>query len=781
MLSIITLISLLWVESFSAVSFTSEDPLDLLSSYLIQVQSEPDTSRVDALIGKIRKYRFSEPDRAKIIADSALIIARISDFKTREAEILNQMGIIASVQGDSPKALEHFLEVLRVREEIGDLSGIARIQNNLGVLYKNLGDFDRSLEFHSASLNSKRKLGDSLGISRSLNNIGEIYQQKEQTDTSKEYFEEALGLMLRLDFKEGLAAVYNNLGEVYKLQGDIRTAINYHSQSLEIEKELGNTPGIGISYLNIASLFLLVNQPQIAISNYKEAVGYFKVVNDLPGLEKAYKDLATTYSEIGNFEESLYYFQLQSDLKDSLSSIETNRQLAELQTKYESEKQTQEIALLSERSNNQENQIAQQSKTRNLLIIITVLLFVIVFILFRSNRLRKKTNELLVQKNKEIEKAAELKEQFLSVMSHEIRTPMNAVVGMTNLLLSESPRDDQKEYLETLKFSSNSLLRIVNDVLDYNKAGSGKIELESIGFRPLFLFSSVYQSFYHQAIEKGIHLTVNPDEKIPEFLKGDPTRLTQILNNLISNALKFTDEGSVTVDVSLIDQTEQEAVLNFRVSDTGIGIEESKREVIFESFIQASKETHRKYGGSGLGLAITKKLVELYGGELKVVSTIGKGTSFSFSISFPKAKASQMLNEKRKDLNALESLKGIRVLLVEDNPVNIQVIRQFLKKWDINLEICVNGEYAIDAVKQNRFDLILMDLHMPIMDGYQATQIIRSMEKKAIKEIPIVALTASNIFEEHEQAYEAGVNEIVPKPFDPSLLHDTILKYSNRN
>lgn len=781
MLSIITLISLLWVVSFSAVSFTSGDIPDRLNSESFQLSLQTDSARVDAMINEIREFRFSEPLRAKIYADSALVITRLSGLKKREAEILNQLGIIASVQGDSPKALEYFLEVLRVREEIGDLSGVSRIQNNLGILYKNLGDFDRSLEFHTASLDSKRKLGDSLGIARSLNNIGEIYQQREQTDTSKKYFEEALELMLRLDFKEGLAAVYNNLGEAYKLQGNINSAINYHSQSLEIEKELGNTPGIGISYLNIASLFLLVNQPQIAINNYKEAVVYFKAVNDLSGLEKAYKDLATTYSVTENFEESLYYFQLHSELKDSLSSVETTRQLAELQTKYESEKQQQEIALLNERSAIQEIQLSQQTRTRNFLIIITGLLVVIAVILFRSNKIRKKANELLVQKNKEIEEAAELKAQFLSVMSHEIRTPMNAVVGLSNLLLDENPRGDQKEYLETLKFSSDSLLNIVNDVLDYNKAELGKIELESIGFRPLFLLSNVYQSFYHQAIEKGIHLVVNPDEKIPEFLKGDPTRLTQILNNLISNALKFTEEGSVTIDVLLTDHTEQEATLNFRVSDTGIGIEEGKREAIFESFIQASKETHRKFGGSGLGLAITKKLVELFGSEIKVVSTVGKGTTFSFSLTFPKTKASNMPKEARKDFSSLESLRGIKVLLVEDNPVNIQVIRQFLKKWGINPEVCVNGKYAIDAVKQNKFDVILMDLHMPIMDGYQTTQRIRAMKEVTIKNVPIVALTASNVFEEHAQAYDAGVNEIVPKPFEPAMLHETILKYSKRN
>ncbi len=780
MLSFLMLTSLLWFESIFAVSHSSGDIVTKFVTTDSQVYSISDSLHVDDLLDEVRIYRFSEPDRAKQLADSALVLARLLDYKTREAEILNQLGIIASVQGDSPTALEYFLSVLRVREDIGDTPGIARIQNNLGILYKNLGDFDKSLEFHSKSLDSKRVLNDSLGIARSLNNIGEIYQQKEETDTSKKYFEEALEIMLILDFKEGLAAVYNNLGEAYKLQGNINAAINFHSQSLEIEKELGNTPGIGLSYLNIASLFLLVNQPQIAINNYKEAIPYFQQVHDLAGLEKAYKDLATTYSEIENFEESLYYFQLHSSLKDSLVSVETNRQIAELQTQYESEKQKQEIELLNERSAVQEMQLTQKTKTRNLLLVITILLLIIAFILFRSNGQRKKANLLLIQKNEEIEQAAQLKAQFLSVMSHEIRTPMNAVVGMSNLLMSENPREDQHEYLETLNFSANNLLEIVNDVLDYNKAESGKIELESIDFKPLFLLSNVYQSFYHQAIDKGIHFTVNPDQKIPEHLKGDPTRLTQILNNLISNALKFTEEGSVTIDVSLVDQTEEEVTLNFRVTDTGIGIEEDKKEAIFESFIQANSETHRKYGGSGLGLAITKKLVELHESEIKIVSTVGKGTSFSFEITFFKGAESGFQVGQKRDLKSLESLEGTKVLLVEDNPINIQVIRQFLKKWDINPEICVNGQYAVNAVKESNFDVVLMDLHMPVMDGYEATKRIRSMKDDKTKGVPIVALTASNVFEEHTQAYDAGVNEIVPKPFEPAVLHETILRHSRQ-
>ncbi len=762
-----------YLESKEQLSINAAEASVSLSQNL----NQSDSVQVVQFIDDIKTFRFSEPEKARLFADSALVIARSANLKFQEAEILNQLGIIASVLGDAPSALENFLAVLRVREEIQDLHGIARIQNNIGILYKNIGDLDKSLNFHNQSLRTKKILDDSLGIARSLNNIGEIHLQKGEITTSKGFFDEALGLMLTLDFEQGKAAVFNNLGEVYKLQDDINTAISYHTKSLEIEKEQGNIPGIGYSYLNIASLFLLVDQPEIAIKNYEEAITYFEQINDLSGLKDAYKNLAATYSDVEAFEESLYYFQLHASLKDSLVSIETNRQIAELQTQYESEKQKQEIELLNERSRLQVAQLEHNANTRNMLFLVLALLVVIAIVLFRTNRISKKANELLRQKNKEIEEAARLKTQFLSVMSHEIRTPMNAVIGMTNLLANENPREDQKEYLDTLDFSAKNLLEIVNDVLDYNRVESGKVSLEVIEFKPLFLFSNVYQSFYHQAVKKNIHLTVTPDEKIPEVLKGDPTRLTQILNNLISNAIKFTETGSVTVDVSLSEQTESTATLEFRVSDTGIGIPADKVDIIFESFIQASEKTHRKYGGSGLGLAITKKLLELHGSQIKVVSTVGKGTTFSFSVTYLKAEKVSVPNLGKRDLASLESLEGAKVLVVEDNLVNTQVLLHFLKRWDITPKVCTDGKKAIEAVKESNYDVVLMDLHMPIMDGYEATKRIRLLEDKSISTIPIVALTASNVFEEHAQAFDAGVNEIVPKPFEPSMLHEVIQKY----
>lgn len=760
-----------------AVKSASSNYLDSQTFTQDQNLSQPN-SKIQSYIDLVIEHRFSNPNLAKIYADSALALISLDSQKPFEAEIYNQLGIIASVQGDAPTALQYFLDVLRVREDIGDTAGIAKIENNLGILYKNLGELDFSLEFHQRSLETKRSLDDSLGIARSLNNIGEIYHLKENQSVAKDYFQQAMELMITLNFEPGLAAVYNNMAEVHRISGDTRTAIDYHQRSLIIEKKLGDRNGVGYSYMNIASLFNQLGRNNIAISNYENAIAEFEAVQNLSGLMNAYNDLAMTYASIDSFRAALDYSKLHASIKDSLQSIDNQNRIAELRATFNAEKQDQEIALLNEQTALQELKLSQEAKIRNLLILVLVLVVGGLILLYNQIRAKKKLNELLMLQNKQIEDAAEQKAQFLSVLSHEIRTPMNAVVGMTNLLVSENPRADQKQYLDVLSFSSTNLLSIVNDVLEYSKAEADKIELEQIDFPLLPLLTNIYQSFYNQAIKKDVYLRFDHDDRIPEYLIGDPTRLTQVLNNLVSNALKFTQKGSVDVAVKLVDQSDEEARIYFEVKDTGIGVPKDRLDTIFESFSQATKEVHRKYGGTGLGLTITKRLLALHNSEIKVESEVGVGTTFSFEIVYKKGKYDHKKSFDRKELEALEPLQNVSALLVEDNPVNIQVLKIFLSKWGIVPTICENGLEAMRELQKQNFDIILMDLHMPIKDGYETTLEIREKQKDQEKKTPIIALTASNVFEEHKKAYDVGVDTIVPKPFDPVTLYQIIAKYT---
>ncbi len=385
---------------------------------------------------------------------------------------------------------------------------------------------------------------------------------------------------------------------------------------------------------------------------------------------------------------------------------------------------------------------------------------------------RSYTQRQIITAREEAEEATQAKTDFLSTMSHEIRTPMNAVIGMTHLLMEENPRDDQLKSLKTLKFSADLLLSLINDILDFSKIESGKIELEFVDFNLKNMLHGIKAAQGTKAQEKHVKLKLRWDEDVPLMVVGDMTRLGQIINNLVSNAVKFTQEGEVSIEIDLIEEKEHKVRLSFKVRDTGIGISENQIEAIFEEFSQASSSTTRKFGGTGLGLAITKKLLELQGSQIEVTSEVGVGSVFSFKLEL--RKSNKVVNEAgatKSNIEFGQSLEGLRVLLVEDNPVNQYVVTRFIKKWEASLDIANNGQEAVEKVKQKSYDVILMDIQMPIMDGYESTKQIRAWEQQEEKDpVYIIALTASATLAAKDKVKELGMDEFLTKPFDPKEL-----------
>ena len=375
-------------------------------------------------------------------------------------------------------------------------------------------------------------------------------------------------------------------------------------------------------------------------------------------------------------------------------------------------------------------------------------------------------------------KANKAKDEFLSTMSHEIRTPLNAVVGISNVLLMNDPLPDQIENLNALKFSSNHLMGLINDILDFNKIEEGKIDFESSEFSLKHLIEGIDNTLGFVAREKGLKFVTKTDSNVPQVLKGDGTRLNQVLTNLINNAIKFTEEGKIILDIETIHIDEKEVKLHFEVIDTGIGIEKEKLEKIFESFTQANSKINRKYGGTGLGLAISSKLLLLQKSVLKVKSDYGSGTSFYFDLSFEASDRFDVQAPKYVQVQpSFSGLEGLEVLVAEDNKMNVLVIKQFFKKWKISMDLAVNGQIALEMVKQKEYDLVLMDLQMPIMDGYSSTIAIRNLEDEKISSIPIVALTASAHIEVLTKTKELGMNNYLSKPFDPVDLYQLLKSY----
>jgi PAS domain S-box-containing protein len=368
------------------------------------------------------------------------------------------------------------------------------------------------------------------------------------------------------------------------------------------------------------------------------------------------------------------------------------------------------------------------------------------------------------------ENALKAKQQFLSNMSHEIRTPMNAIIGFTKVLLKTNLSTKQQEYLEAIKLSGNSLIVLINDILDLAKVDAGKMIFEQTPFKLFSSISAMLHLFETKIREKNIALIKDYGKEIPEVLLGDSVRLHQIILNLMSNAVKFTAKGSITVSVHLLAEDEEKVTLEFSVSDTGIGIAEDKIATIFENFQQASSDTSRLYGGTGLGLAIVKQLVESQGGSVRVKSVVNKGSTFSFILSFQKTIA-EVESEAKIEEEDTEII-DIKVLVVEDIPLNQLLMKTILDEFGFELDIASNGKIAIDFLKSESYDIILMDLQMPVMNGFETTDYIRNTMNS---NIPIIALTADVTTVDLTKCKTVGMNDYIAKPVDERILYNKIV------
>jgi len=795
-----------------------------------------DSSALNTLERLAEYYHQDDPIKTLEFSNKYLITARSYNDKKSIAHAYHYLGDYYRDEGLPVLAIDYYFSSLYLYEELQFPGAIAYTTIDIGNIYFDLNKTDVAKQYYEKVIAMQGDENVSKAKSVALNNIGLIYFESTDFRDALQKFQESLELRKKLDDSSFVAHSYNYLGNVYTKLKELDSAEKYYNLSLVLYKKINAIPEAGRVMMNIGKLYMERSDKQKSIEYRHDAIDLFINNNKLYPAADAMTELAEFHKSDNNVSEAINhslraysistenkytsirqralkllsdlslmkndageayrYLKIYDDLKDSIAQQEAQRKIVNLEFSNELQRRDREMSSIKSENQLKQLTIENQSRKNTFLLIIITAIFVLLIVIFFAFRLQRKSLKILQDRNKvidennkkieismkmledakeEAEKNARIKSEFLSIMSHELRTPMNAVLGMTQVIMEENPRQDQLENLETIKISAENLLSIINDILDYNRLESGKMALVEKDFSLKNLMNKLFRIFSHSINKKGLTLTYNYDENLGEAFIGDATRIGEIISNLIGNAVKFTDEGNISVDIKKIGIKSNSSLIRFSVKDTGIGISPQNVTNIFDSFTQEKTDTTRKYGGTGLGLSIVKKLLELMNGKIYVESKAGEGSKFYFEIELKNSEVKfDPLPVETKPAAGKITLQ--KILIVEDNNVNQLVMKKMLKNTGLTVDIADNGKIGMEKVLQNSYDLVFMDLLMPEMDGYEATKEIRRFNKT----IPIIALTADVMKGVEAKTKEAGMNSYLTKPVNKDELLKILVLYSNR-
>ncbi len=684
-------------------------------------------------------------------------------FKEGIGRGLNLKGACYWLKGEYDNGLETLKESLRIAKDLKNDALKAWIYNNYGSIYRDLGDLSNASKYFQWALEINEDLNDELSQAAILTNISNIHFDLYDYDNALEYANRCLEIFIKYDDQKRLIGIYHTLGNIYFKKEDYDNALIHFKNSLKLTE--ANTIGYMLANSGIGKVYFKLKNYDRARFYLNQAFTQAEVLSNIEGIIISEFYLGRVNFDEGSFDHALKHFDNAFDIatehsrKHDIMSIhemysEVYARMGDTPRAYEHLKEYEKL----------KEEIFQQNTINKL----------------RNLQIRHEI-EFAVKEKEVAEQSAKLKQQFIANMSHEIRTPMNAIVGMTRLLLEKEPREDQLKYLNAITQSADNLLVIINDILDFSKIEAGKITIESIDFSLHNVLRNVVTLLRFKAEEKGIEIRFDVDDNVPDFLIGDPTRLSQILMNLAGNAVKFTEKGTVHIVCHVVTMQNRFVKILFDVIDTGIGISEDYVSIIFESFTQAGSDIARKFGGTGLGLTISKQLVELMDGSIDVKSKLNEGTTFTFILPFQLADGKQMTVKDNVVFSNqdIDLLNKTRLLLVDDNEFNtilaVDTLHTVAPSMDI--EEAGSGYDAIEKVKNADFDLVLMDIQMPGMNGVEATKKIRKELDDDKKNIKIIAMTANVMKDDIAHYLASGMNDHIPKPFEKEELIKKILHH----
>ncbi|MBU2941026.1 response regulator [Lacinutrix sp. C3R15] len=702
------------------------------------------------------------------------LLLQAQDISDKEADSINDVLLRVNDlnnKSEYGKAVALAKQTLEYLEDSKRYKLIGKTLNGLAFSYAELKDKDKAFQYSFQALDYFIKAKDTLSIVVIYNDIGVTYEDFGLIEEANNAYQQAIDVS-RLSNKPHKYIIYpkvNIAKNLIEYSGNYKKGLAYLNKAIHTSKKLGLDEKKDHVFVQI---FLSYAYALHKLKQFDASEIYFQKALDLASNEKylraiegIYSKKTKLYTEDGDYKEALNMMGKYIEIRDSINTIDNMSLAKTIEARYKVKESEEKLSYLTKEKNIKEAQLVKYNQFMALLCILIALLILTTYWTIKKNKQLQLARDVA-------ENLSKVKSDFYSEISHELRTPLYAVIELSNLLQKEDLKVQHKEYLESLQFSGNQLLSLINNVLELNKMDSETIKIEQTKFYLKDIISNTIDSIEFALNESNNEICLDYDDTIPKELVGDALKLTQVFINLISNATKFTNNGTITVTAKMIKESANDVKIHFEVIDTGLGIAKEKQSLIFENFYQEHAKIEKSYRGTGLGLSIVKEILKAMGGEIKIESEEGKGSTFYFDLKFNKGKETSKLNDLQS--KQLKEIEGKRVLIVDDNKINQLVTRKVVDHLNIKSSTVDSGQKAITLIKKESFDCVLMDLHMPQLDGYETTKIIREFNT----EIPIVALTAAFIDDVEEKIKQQGMDGYILKPFNKSVfvvtLHEAI-------